>query len=110
MNKIDTERIKIMTNQVIGYENFKKEKAMKKMKMKKAIYVFLGAVTLCVGTLSVDALTNNAISNTVKDIFSINVDIDGNKKISSCIKNEDGTITCTVDNKDTTYEIKDKNN
>lgn len=33
------------------------------------------------GTLTVDAMTNNAISNTVKDIFSINFNVDGEEKM-----------------------------
>ena len=37
------------------------------------------------GTLTVDAMTNNAISNTVKDIFSINFNVDGEEKNASCI-------------------------
>ena len=105
MKEIDTERIKNMTSQMIGYENFKKEKVMKRMKMRKVAYVFLGAVTLCMGTLTVDAMTNNAISNTVKDIFSINFDVDGDEKNASCIKQDDGTFTCTVDGENGSFDI-----
>ena len=81
MKEIDTERIKNMTSQMIGYENFKKEKVMKRMKM------------------------NNAISNTVKDIFSINFNVDGEEKNASCIKLDDGTFTCTVDGKNGSFDI-----
>ena len=35
MNKIDTEHIKNMTNQIIGFENYNKEKIMKKNNMIK---------------------------------------------------------------------------
>ena len=105
MNKIDTERIKNMTNQMIGYENYKKEKVMKKKKMKKIAYVFLSAITLCMGTLTVDALTNNAISDTVKDMFSIRTNIDGKENNASCIKQDDGTFTCTVDGENESFDI-----
>lgn len=40
MRQIDTERIKNMTSQMIGYENYKKEKVIKRMKMRKVAYVF----------------------------------------------------------------------
>ncbi|HIS38430.1 MAG TPA: hypothetical protein IAB45_02860 [Candidatus Onthousia faecavium] len=104
--KIDTDRIKSLTSQMIGYENFKKEKIIKKMKMKKVLYVFLGALTLSMGTLSVDALTDNAISNTFKEIFSLNFNVDGEEKNASCIKNENGIITCTIEGDETTFDIK----
>ncbi len=78
---------------------------MKRMKMRKVAYVFLGAVTLCMGTLTVDAMTNNAISNTVKDIFSINFNVDGEEKNASCIKQDDGTFTCTVDGENGSFDI-----
>lgn len=105
MKEIDTERIKNMTSQMIGYENFKKEKVMKRMKMRKVAYVFLGAVTLCMGTLTVDAMTNNAISNTVKDMFSIKTNIDGKENNASCVKNTDGSFTCTVDGEENSFDI-----
>ncbi len=112
MNKIDTERIKSITNQMIGYENFKKEKIMIKNKIKKVTYVFLGTITLSMGTLTVDALTNNAISDTIKNIFSIKMHIDGQEQNASCFKKENGIITCTTNNQiteskeNTTFDIK----
>lgn len=105
MRKIDTEHIKNMTNQIIGFENYKKEKIMKKNNMKKFAFVFLGAVTLCMGTLTVDAMTNNAISNTVKDMFSIKTNIDGKENNASCVKNTDGSFTCTVDGEENSFDI-----
>ena len=42
MNKIDTERIKSITNQMIGYENFKKEKIMIKKQNKKSYLCIFG--------------------------------------------------------------------
>lgn len=57
------------------------------------------------GTLTVDAMTNNAISNTVKDIFSINFNVDGEEKNASCIKQDDGTFTCTVDGENGSFDI-----
>ncbi len=110
MNRIDTERIKNMTKQMIGYENYKKEKIMKRIKIRNIAFVFLGAITLCMGALTVDALTKNAISNSIKDAFSINVGIDGKEKIASCNKKEDGTITCVVDkqvngDENTTFDV-----
>ena len=105
MKEIDTERIKNMTSQMIGYENFKKEKVMKRMKMRKVAYVFLGAVTLCMGTLTVDAMTNNAISDTVKNMFSIKANIDGKENNASCIKQDDGSFSCTVDGENGSFDI-----
>lgn len=35
MKKMDTTHIKEMTNQIIGYENFKQEEIMKKINYKK---------------------------------------------------------------------------
>lgn len=78
---------------------------MKRMKMRKVAYVFLGAITLSMGTLTVDAMTNNAISNTVKDIFSINFNVDGEEKNASCIKQEDGTFSCTVEGENGSFDI-----
>ncbi len=106
MNKIDTEHIKNMTNQIIGFENYKKEKIMKKNNMKKIAYVFLGAIALCIGTLTVDAMTNSAISDTVKDMFSIKTNIDGKENNASCIKNTDGSFTCTVEGEEDNFNIK----
>lgn len=114
--RIDTNHIKSLTSQMIGYENFKKEKVIKKMKMRKVLYVFLGALTLSMGTLSVDALTDNAISNTLKEMFSIDFNVDGEEKNASCIKKENGIITCTIDGdgtsieKETTFDIKTSDN
>lgn len=110
MNKIDTERIKSMTNELIGYENYKREKKMKREKIRNITFVMVGAITLSLGTLTVDALSNNAISNKIKEVFSMNVNINGQEEKSSCVKNEDGTITCTIGEKDTTYEVKENNN
>ncbi len=106
MNKIDTEHIKNMTNQIIGFENYKKEKIMKKNNMIKVAYVFLGAITLCMGTLTVDAITNNAISNPVKEMFSIKTNVDGKENNASCIKNADGSFTCTVEGEEESFNIR----
>lgn len=106
MNKIDTEHIKNMTNQIIGFENYNKEKIMKKNNMIKVVYVFLGAITLCMGTLTVDAMTNNAISDTLKEVFSIKTNIDGKENNASCIKNTDGSFTCTVEGEEDNFNIK----
>ena len=107
MSKIDTERIKNMTNEMIGYENYKKERTMKKKKIRSVAFIMLGAITLSMGTLTVDALTNNAMSNTIKKIFSVNVKVDGKEEKASCRKNDDGTITCTIGEENTVYEIKE---
>ena len=109
MKQIDTEHIKNMTNQIIGYENYKKEKFMKRNNMKKVFYVFLGAITLCMGTLTVDAMTNNAISDVVKEIFSVKTSIDGKENNASCIKNTDGSFTCTVDGENNKFSIETSN-
>lgn len=95
MMRIDTENIKMMTNQIIGYENYEKEKIMKRKQLKKITYAVFGIFILCIGTFTVNALTDNSVSNAVKDWFTITVD--GDEHNASCIKSDDGTITCTVD-------------
>ena len=39
MMRMDTENIKMMTNQVIGYENYEREKRMKIKQLKKIEYM-----------------------------------------------------------------------
>ena len=69
MNKIDTERIKSMTNELIGYENYKREKKMKREKIRNITFVMVGAITLSLGTLTVDALSNMDLCQVFRHIF-----------------------------------------
>ena len=73
MKKMDTTHIKEMTNQIIGYENFKQEEIMKKNKLQKIAFVVTGVSFLSVGTITVNALTDNAITDAVKEIMPISV-------------------------------------
>lgn len=97
MNKIDTYQIKKMTNQLIGYENFKMEEEMKAKKMKKVIFGLGVFFLLGIGTVTANALTNNKIVDMVKDMVSVKV-ISGNVeevKNGVCKKLENGNFSCT---------------
>ncbi len=107
MNKIDTCQIKKMTNQLIGYENFKREEEMRTKKMKKIMFVFGVVFMLGIGTITANALTNNKIVDIVKDMVSVKV-ISGNVKETKngvCKKLENGNFACTFQNPDDGEEI-----
>ena len=107
MNKIDTCQIKKMTNQLIGYENFKREEEMRTKKMKKIMFVFGVVFMLGIGTVTANALTNNKIVDMVKDMVSVKV-ISGNVKETKngvCKKLENGNFACTFQNPDDGEEI-----
>ena len=107
MNKIDTYQIKKMTNQLIGYENFKREEEMRTKKMKKIMFVFGVVFMLGIGTVTANALTNNKIVDMVKDMVSVKV-ISGNVKETKngvCKKLENGNFACTFQNPDDGEEI-----
>ena len=100
MNKIDTCQIKKMTNQLIGYENFKMEENMRNKKMKKILFGFSCFLLLGVGTITANALTNNKIVDMVKDMVSVKI-ISGNVqevKNGVCKKLENGNFSCTFTN------------
>ena len=107
MNKIDTYQIKNMTNQLIGYENFKREEEMRTKKLKKIMFVFGVVFMLGIGTVTANALTNNKIVDIVKDMVSVKV-ISGNVKETKngvCKKLENGNFACTFKNPDDGEEI-----
>ncbi len=103
MNKIDTGQIKKITNQLIGYENFKMEEEMKSKKMRKLSFVFGGILLFGIGTVTANALTDNKIVDTIKDMVSVKI-ISGNvEEINNgiCKKLENGNYACTFkDNED----------
>ena len=103
MNKIDTCQIKKMTNQLIGYENFKREEEMRTKKMKKIMFVFGVVFMLGIGTVTANALTDNKIVDTIKDMVTVKI-ISGNvEEVNNgiCKKLESGNYACTFkDNED----------
>ncbi len=94
--KIDTDRIKRLANQKIGYDNYEKEKIMKKNKLKNICCVFTLLVLFSVGGYTVDAMSGHAISNNIKDLLHIK--IEGKDYNANCQK-QDGNIKCTLDEK-----------
>lgn len=99
MKKMDTTHIKEMTNQIIGYENFKQEEIMKKNKLQKIAFVVTGVSFLSVGTITVNALTDNAITDAVKEIMPISVITNNQeeKKNATCKKLDNSHISCIID-------------
>jgi len=86
MIKTDTDKIKKMTYQKIGYENYEKEELKKMKKTKYAIYSIGIIVTLIGGTFTVDAM--------VEDFFTVKID---DKDYNAKCTNQNGSITCTID-------------
>ncbi|MDE5539279.1 MAG: hypothetical protein K2J20_02190 [Bacilli bacterium] len=112
MSKIDTGKIKEITNDLIGYELYKRKEIMKKNKLKHLGYAAIAVVVLAGGVVSVDALTDNSISNTIKNTLSVKVnDKDYNAK---CTKNEKGVLVCNLDSEvlgegnEATFEISEE--
>jgi len=95
MNEIDTEKIKKMTNNLIAYNNYEKEQKMKNKKLKNTLYTFLGLCIIIGGTITIDAATNNKISNLVKEVLTIK--INGEEKNANCEKLTNGNYKCTLD-------------
>ena len=97
MNRIDTCKIKKITNQLIGYENFKMEEEMKSKKMRKLTFVFSGILLFGIGTITANALTDNKIVDTSKDFVTVKI-ISGNVEEvnnGTCKKLENGNYACT---------------
>lgn len=92
---IDTEKIKKMTNERIGYDLFEKEEKLKTMKFKKSMLVASIFAFCIMGTITVNAATDGKVVEEIKNIFTIKVN--GDEKNSNCTKNSDGTITCKID-------------
>ncbi len=95
MEKFDTSKIKANTNSKIAYINYEREETMKKTKFKNFAFV-LGIITLILGTtVTVDAMTGNAISNQIKESI-VNIIIDDEEYTSDCKTQNDNSITCKI--------------
>lgn len=95
MSKIDTDKIIDLTNQKIAYSIYRKEEGVKMKKIKTCMSIFLIGLFLVGGTIGVDAMTDNSISEAIKDMLTIEVD---NKDYNAkCVKSEKGEITCNVE-------------
>lgn len=99
MNKIDTCQIKEITNQLIGYENFKMEEKMKKNKLRNIAFVFGGVLLLGISTMTVNALTNNAVDETIKKMipFKVVSKNDEDMKNATCTELDNGNVSCTIE-------------
>lgn len=94
---MNTNNIKKRTNQLIGYENFRKEEE-KRMKKMKNYMIVLGITTVFLGSaVTVNAMTDNGIVNKVKDALELKVKINGQDKNASCEKLGNGNIKCHMD-------------
>ena len=84
------------TNQKIGYTLYEREKITKKQKLKKFIFIF--GITACFfgATLTVDALTNHAISNQIKTTIKYICNGKEYQYDANCQKQKDGTYICHV--------------
>lgn len=103
MSKPNINKILNMTNNKIGYANFEREETMKKKKMKKVLYAFMGISILSVSTLSVNALTDNSLGKAIDNL--VKVKVNGKNYNSTCTENEDGSISCKVGNTGSEYTI-----
>ncbi len=111
MRENSYERIKELTNSMIAYCNYEKERKVKKEKMRKITIAFMGIFLLVGGAISVDALTDNKISEAIKDVLTIKVD--GQDKNAKCEKIGNGNVKCTLyegllDGEDITFEYSEK--
>ena len=71
MKQIDTDKIKAMVNDRIAYNLYERNRTMKKMKLKKAIFSIAVCVLILGGIGTVDAATDGKISNTVKNTIKV---------------------------------------
>ncbi len=111
MNQFDTHQIKEITNQLIGYENFKREEKMKKRKLRNIVFVFVGIILLGISTMTVNALTNNAVDEAIKKMipFKIVSKNEEDMKNATCTELDNGNVSCTIEqeseNGDNKFEI-----
>lgn len=91
MAKIDTQNIKRRTNEMIGYSMYKREIEMKQKRIKNLICVFGIFTFFIAGTITVNALTNNAIVDKIKEVLTFNVD---EEHPTDCKTLDDGTRIC----------------
>lgn len=108
MAKFDTSKIKDMTNNLVAYDLMKGRDEMKKIKFKHFTYAFVSILVLVIGTFSVDALTDNSISNAVKD--ALKVKINDKEYNAKCDKTANGNMKCEIGadvtrNGDVSFEI-----
>lgn len=97
MDRIDTNKIKEMTNLKVSYDIFIREEDLRKHKMKKIVFGFTFCFLVIAGTISLDALTDNSISNGIKDFFKIKVN--GEDYNAKCDRTENGTYKCNINDK-----------
>ena len=71
MKQIDTDKIKAMVNDRIAYNLYERNRTMKKMKLKKAVFSIAVCVLILGGIGTVDAATDGKISNTVKNTIKV---------------------------------------
>lgn len=71
MKQIDTDKIKAMVNNRIAYNLYERNRTMKKMKLKKAVFSIAVCVLILGGIGTVDAATDGKISNTVKNTIKV---------------------------------------
>lgn len=103
MSKTNINKILEMTNDKIGYANFEREETMKKKQMRKVLYGFMGVCVLTIGTVSVNALTDNSIGKAIENFSKIKVN--GETYNSTCTEKDDGSISCKVGDTGVEYEI-----
>jgi len=92
MAKIDIQNIKRKTNEMIGYSMYERENMMKQKRMKNVICVVAIFTFFIAGTMTVNALTDNAIVNKIKEVLTFKVDEEGTNV--DCKYLEDGTRVC----------------
>ncbi|MCX4365524.1 MAG: hypothetical protein OSJ70_07110 [Bacilli bacterium] len=103
MSNININKITEMTNIKIGYEHFEREDEMKKNKFNKAIYGLMGVCILTIGTVSVNALTDNSIGKAIDNL--VKVKVNGKDYNSTCTERSDGSIYCKVGDTGAEYSI-----
>lgn len=94
---MNTLKIKEKTNHLIGYHNFLREEEKRVKKLKKITFVFATLSIFLAGTFTVNALTDNKIVDTVKEVFTPKIKVNGEEKNATCEKKENGIIKCTMD-------------
>lgn len=107
MSKPNIDNIMRITNTKIGYANYEREELMKKNKMKKVLYAFMGVSILTVSTVSVNALTDNSIGKAIDETINnlVKVKVNGEDYNSTCTNNSDGSVSCKVGDTGTEYII-----
>ena len=63
MKQIDTDKIKAMVNDRIAYNLYERNRTMKKMKLKKAVFSIAVCVLILGGIGTVDAATDGKIGD-----------------------------------------------